>query len=514
MRLLLFVALSLSFAAGQSARVEGKLVSVTGEAVSRAEVRLALASVASDGDGKFVFEDVPPGRYTLAIEKAGFKAQEGGVALNLKAGMELKDLVVKLTPQGVITGKISDQDGDSVAGADVSVWRYDYVRGHRQLVFTMSDQTNDQGDYRITDLMPGRYYVRAAEPPEVSIRSLYGDLPGRAAREGMEGNIATYYPAALDASSASGLDVTPGVELRGIDIRLRWVKVYSVKGKMVNTSDGRPAAGCLLMLAPKDGDPYFGLTRVQPDGTFEFRGLRPETFELMANQLCGGFTAQQELTITTANIEGVEASLTANRPIPGTVTVEGGDLPRVGVGLVGPAGGAYRQVKNDGTFELPPAVGAGVFWWSVDGLPEENYVKSVHFVGRDVTRAPLDNTSGAGGALQIVLSSKAASLSGTAPKGTTVRIWPKIPDLGSHDGGVKSTPTDQEGGFKFASLAPGEYYVAAWNELESGLADSPEFLAKFNDDALLVKLEESGRATVEVRVIPPERVAAEIARLP
>lgn len=194
--------------------------------------------------------------------------------------------------------------------------------------------------------------------------------------------------------------------------------------------------------------------------------------------------------------------------------MEDGDLPRVGVGLVGPADGAYTQVKNDGTFELPPAVGAGMFRWSVDGLPEESYVKSVHFVGRDVTRAPLDNTAGAGGALQIVLSTKAASLGGTAPKGTTVRTWPKIPDLGSYDGGVKSTPTDQEGGFKFTSLAPGEYYVAAWKELESGLADSPEFLARFDGDASLVKLEESGRATVEVKVIPPERIAAEIARLP
>ncbi len=309
MRLLLFVAFSLSFAAGQSARVEGKLVSVTGEAVSIAEVRLALAIVVSDGDGKFVFADVPAGRYTLVIEKAGFKAQKGGVTLNLRAGMELKDLVVKLTPQGVIAGKISDQDGDSVAGADVSVWRYDYVRGHRQLVIAMRDQSNDQGDYRITDLMPGRYYVRAAEPPEISVRSRYGDLPGRAAREGVEGNVGTYYPSVLDASNALGLDVSPGMELRGIDIRLRRVKVYSVKGKMVNASDGRPAAGCLLLLAAKSGNPYFGLTRVQPDGTFEFRGLQPDTFELMANQLCEGFTAQQELTITAANIEGVEAFL-------------------------------------------------------------------------------------------------------------------------------------------------------------------------------------------------------------
>jgi hypothetical protein len=142
------------------------------------------------------------------------------------------------------------------------------------------------------------------------------------------------------------------------------------------------------------------------------------------------------------------------------------------------------------------------------------YVKSATFGEQDVTRTPIDNLPGEGGVLRVVLSGKAASLSGTAPKGTTVRIWPKIPNLGDMSGGMRTATPDQNGKFRFGSLRPEEYYVAAWGELEPGLAESPEFLARFNDIASLVKLEESGSATVEVKLIPGDRVAAEIARLP
>jgi hypothetical protein len=258
----------------------------------------------------------------------------------------------------------------------------------------------------------------------------------------------------------------------------------------------------------------YGNARVQPDGMFEFRNVPSGTFSLIANQICGGFTAQRVVTIATSNIDGLDVSLIQNEPIPGIVTVEEGDLPNVAVVLWGPTGGSSRQVKPDGTFELPSSGGAGRFLWSLRGLPGGIYVKSVYFSGKDVTRAPIDNTSGAGGKLQVLLSRKAARLTGTAPKGTTVRLCPKIPDLGSYGGGLKTTSTDQEGGFEFTGLAPGEYYVAAWGDLDSGLAGSTELLARFGDDASLVKLDESGQGSVEVKLISPERLAAEIARLP
>ncbi|MGH9593741.1 MAG: carboxypeptidase-like regulatory domain-containing protein, partial [Bryobacteraceae bacterium] len=225
------------------------------------------------------------------------------------------------------------------------------------------------------------------------------------------------------------------------------------------------------------------------------------------------------------NIEGLTISLSPAAPITGTVTAQEGDLqtllksktPRITLRLLPSEGLSGRptlvQVKDDGVFRFPTA-GVAKYWWSVSGVPEEVYVKSASFGEKDVTRAQLDDSTGEGGILRIVLSSQAASLSGAAPRGMTVRVWPRIPDLGDSAGGMRSVTADQDGGFRFAGLAPGEYYVAATDDIEQGLAESPEFLARFNGDALLVRLDKGEHAAVDVKLISAEKVATEIARLP
>src|SRR6185503_1926865 len=68
---------------------------------------------------------------------------------------------LKLTPQGVIIGRVYDQDGDPVENAQVQVMRYTYPRGGRQLSTVGTGSTNDLGEYRVAGLAPGRYYVSA-----------------------------------------------------------------------------------------------------------------------------------------------------------------------------------------------------------------------------------------------------------------------------------------------------------------------------------------------------------------
>src|SRR5579864_8878092 len=123
-----------SFAAAQTApladadkkkiRLEGSVLSLTGEVVRKATLRLQSSGGAQNGqaptnysessgnDGKFVFEDVAPGRYMLSAEKAGYVTQRygarsnssPGTLLTLNEGDQMKDLSIKMTPQGVVTG--------------------------------------------------------------------------------------------------------------------------------------------------------------------------------------------------------------------------------------------------------------------------------------------------------------------------------------------------------------------------------------------------------------------------
>jgi hypothetical protein len=154
------------------------------------------------------------------------------------------------------------------------------------------------------------------------------------------------------------------------------------------------------------------------------------------------------------------------------------------------------------------------------GLPQGTYLKSARFGGQDVTHSPIDTTSGSGGTLDLVLSSKAADIAGSvqnekgeALAGIMVTLWPKTPDA-SPTGGARQANTDQNGGFQFKGLAPGEYYVASWEELESGLAQSADFLSNFTSEASAINLAEGGHESRDLKPVSSDKVAVEIAKLP
>ena len=89
-----------------------------------------------------------------------------------------------------------------------------------------------------------------------------------------------------------------------------------------------------------------------------------------------------------------------------------------------------------------------------------------------------------------VLSAHAAEVSGTVrdSKGGIVSLW--------RDGFPKVTATtDQNGGFQFGNLAPGEYHLAAWNN------DVPSDLRKFENQAVAVKLGEDSDEKIDPPLI-------------
>jgi len=550
-------------------RVEGTILSLNGEAVRKATVRLQGTvsqpgqlpgnfSESTDNEGRFVFEEVPPGSYTLIAEKSGFvttrygarSTWSPGTQLNLRVGMELKNLAIKMTPQGVIAGKVLDQDGDPVATVQVQVMRYAYARGRKQLQPNGAVITNDLGEYRIGNLAPGRYYISASDRRTASIAQ---DRAGRPS-SGQEANITTYYPNGTDASNAAPVDIAAGGEMRGLDIRLLRAKVYTVRGKAAAAS-GLPGMVLVAFVRNEDGLPGplngGGITQLRPDGTFEFRNILPGTYVLQVLQATvngngpANLTGRVEVTVADANIDDLVLPLGPGPEISGTVKLEEGDLATLlkpaqnqpgiaGASAVGQpirlmlqpseTGGVAlappnAQMKDDGTFRFN-AVGTSRYQLSPLSLPQGTYLKSARFGGQDVTHGLIDTTAGTGGTLDLVLSSKAADVAGSvrndqseALAGVVVTLWPKTPDASS-TGGSRQANTDQNGGFRFQNLAPGEYFVAAWDELEPGLAQSADFLNHFTSEASALKLSEGGHENTNLKPVPADKIAVEIAKLP
>lgn len=591
---LLGLLLSASVAVAQStdvpknARLEGRVLSTTGEPIKSATLLLAgrapqpgqpatTYSQSSDNDGRFVFEALPPGTYLVVARKDGFSINTSApiAPITLSSAQVMKDLIIKLIPLGVITGRVTDQDGDPVTSAQVRALRYTYTNGHKQLANVGGGITDDQGNFRVFNLTPGLYYLNAI--PRPSILPI-GTQPVRVG-DNLE-NIITYYPSGLGPGSATSLNLLAGGELRGIDIRVRKGRVYSIRGKTVDKTHEGAAVTARVSLSSKEDSSVnmssFPQTARPSDGTFEFRNLTPGTYVLQVRPLPqpggqvnttpnGDFIGRMEVTINDSDVDGVVLPLmpASAFDITGSISVEGGDFKELAGLLRGPrndpaplsmvfglrevegmSGVLNAKITDDGIFRTPlllpsrylldftplqaffavlatPGLGHGVVK-PVPALSQGVYVKSVRFAGQDVTHAPLDFTSVREGSLQILLSAKAAMVTanardsqGNAIPSARIALWPKSPDLGSPTGGVRFIVIPEPGvGNRINGLAPGDYYLAAWDDLDINLLDNSDFLNLSARDASSVKLEEGANETVDVKLISKEKIAAAVAALP
>jgi protocatechuate 3,4-dioxygenase beta subunit len=401
----------------------------------------------------------------------------------------MRDITVKLTPQSLLYGKVVDEDGDPVIGAWVEVLHVSYAGGKRRLVETSNTTSQGDGSFVAANLTPGRYYLAA------------GVDRWDQATSARERDVVTYFPSTSDPSAAAPIEVSAGAEVRNLAIRIRKSRVYTVRGRVT------PPARVTLRLDGRG-------VAAEPDGRFEFDGVLPGAYEIQTNSSVAFYSASQEETVR------MNSPLVGRAPI----VVTDGDLDDVvvhvgpGVSVAGALkgapsaeialGGQTARVRPDGTFAFEHLL-PEVHPLEVSGLPDGSYVKSVQFAGRPVDDWKIDLSSGEGGALVIEVSPNAGEVSGVVPdsRGAVVQIWPAGGDT------ARSVKADARGEFRFKSLPPGDYLVAAFQDLDDDLAQCPPFRRAFASQAAKVKVAEKGRERAEVKLIGREAIAAEAAKL-
>lgn len=521
----------------KKASVEGSVVSSGGDPLRKVTVTLRRAdargesgaySAVSDGDGRFSIAQLPAGTYFVQLQRPGYMQMSRRMGareptMTLAAGQELKDQVFKMTAQGVISGKVTDEDGDPMQNVSVQILTSRYARGKKQIMPIQGAGSNDLGEYRIANLMPGKYYV-AAQPQmsfvQTNPNNAAGDKPDL-------GYSAAYYPNAPDMAQAVMLDVKAGAEVHGIDFRLSKSPVYRIRGKVVDTlntslDQSQPGYGLRLMkAAPGYGfGGGAGSTMLHKDGTFALMGVAPGSYLLNATRMVNGTltTGVQALEVGSSNLDNVVVTLREGQEVLGSMRLEGGD-PSMSlkdthaelemVEFV-PMNMPMNVSKDDNTFVLkniaPVRYRVNLF-----GNPKGTYLKSVRLNGQEVADGILNFSAGTGGQLEIILSAKGAELAGTVQDadgnlmaGTLVVVAPDVehrtrPEL------FRTAITGERGNFAVQGIAPGDYFVYAWRDLEDGAYMDPEVLSASESKATKVKLGESGTENVQLRVIASER---------
>jgi protocatechuate 3,4-dioxygenase beta subunit len=512
--------------------VAGKVTNaLTGEPVKRATVNLRGPTgyvTVSDASGNFIFDNVQPADYYFASADSEGYVNQGGrqpAAIKVAPQQEVKDIALQLTPLSVISGKVLNDDGEPLQGANVQTLSYQYQNGVRRLIGTGSGSTDDRGQYRIFDLMPGHYFVvatmRALTPAVAGApEHIHSTVPE-------EGYARSYHPGAAEISQASQIDVKPGAEMNGVDFKLRKVAVYHIRGTIVDAQTRQPVRANIQLQECENGAfNGFGMqtgAAVQPNGNFDMKSIVAGSYCLIVRQ--GGqrgLFARQTITVKNEDINGVVLSVSAGIEVQGSITIDGtppANLPRVFVRLEsvdGMMGSQNPEMKPDSTFTIAN-VFPGPYNVVVQGVSQQMYVKSLQYGNQDVSNGKIQ-VGEAGSALGVTLGTDPGQVSGTVQAssgGPAARFTGIVAAAGGNEDrrDLQRIFGGQDGSFRAAGLAPGDYKVFIFEGDNFQDLQNTDLRHLLEDKAASVTVHAGGNETVQVRAISVDAVTEAKGRL-
>ncbi|HYL10028.1 MAG TPA: carboxypeptidase-like regulatory domain-containing protein [Candidatus Acidoferrales bacterium] len=505
--------------------------------LNRAKVRLQAAEqrgkawiAFTDVAGKFELKNVEPGRYTLNVSRNGFVTQEygqktpsdPGALLSLGPGQSMKDLLFRMLPSAVITGRVLDEDGEPLPNVQMSALRSGYFNGQRKLAPKTFDDTNDLGEYRLFGLPPGRYFISADYRPE---RLVVHNSPVifSSEKEANEGYLPAYYPSTVDMGKATPIQVGAGEEIRSIDFVLVRTRVLKIRGKVFNAITQRPGANAFVQLTPRNNRiAWFffggGATANSPDGAFEISNVAPGSYWVRAHWSDEGknYQSQQAVDVGTADVEGINLVIAPGTSLSGHVTwdgkesLSGGEL-RAGLRPAEDMVLSVGTVKSDGSFVLNN-VSEGTYRVWVYGQSEDSYLKAAKYGSEEALDSGITvQRGGPNGTLEVVLSPNGARIEGSVTNADSLPaagVWVVlVPEAArrNQEWLFKTATTDQNGRFVLRGIPPGEYKLFSWEEVEPGAWFDLDFLKPYESKGETVRVEEGGHASVDLKLIPADK---------
>jgi hypothetical protein len=499
--------------------------SVTGQRLSRAQVSLrsttpgkGMYGATADSTGAFRFEAVEAGDYNaLATESdhafTGALFLEPGKAISVvhfTAGQSIAGAVFKVDPKATVTGHITDADGDPIAGAQVGLIREQWMRGRPEYM-AMVVATGERGEYRFA-VMSGRYFVTAGLLANGAVPTVFSEGPGKP-----EMRVARMvYPDSPSIEGATALEVRPGQQYGGIDLRLPTVVVYHVRGAV------RPWGSWIgpkaLSLTLRGGGPSYldSTLPIDKDGGFEVAGVPPGSYWLQSLPMSmAGIRVPVE--VTDRDVDGVVFTAVPPVDIMGHLHFEedgphdlskmriqvmrldsGHPLGRVEADVLG--GDGLAEPRSDGTFVFNRLAAAETALELIP--PGDYYLQSATFNRREVENGRLDLTSGVSGELDIVVGSGTGTVSGTVHDLAGSAVAVLAPATGvTGNTGVRSAAIDQNGRFQFPFVPPGRYYVWAVARYDWDHWQNMDFVTQMQERGVAVELEKKGSAQVEVPAV-------------
>jgi hypothetical protein len=482
-------------------------------------------------DGRFEFVGLKPGQYPLfvtalsyvSIEYGARRTGEPGTPITVTDGGKVH-LTVPLVRAAAISGTLTNEAGEPVAGVAVAVWRWGYTRhtGDRTLVgVSYGVATDDRGRYRIFGLLPGQYVVattgeepprsgpQSSQPPDDVIRvithadvevvrqSLVAPPPKTLLRANPT---LTFFPGVVGPSDATPVSIVSGQERTSVDFTVRTAPLARISGtvSVANAIGSNDISVLLTAKGLRRLTSSFGVVMVAgaDRGQFALVGVQPGDYVLRATGTVNKVPAYawQELTVNGRDISGVTLTLQPGVPVSGRVQFTGQPPFEVGsqirleirevddipYGRRGPAATPARDGRFSfaalapGRYLIEGGVGGQTGWWMRSAIVDRV----------DAVDVPIDVADTALTDVVVTITNAVNEISGVVHTSSGAVLT---------SGWIVVVPTDRslwrpgsrrivgvrsatDGQYVVRRLPAGEYFIAAVSEIEPGQWFNREYL--------------------------------------
>ena len=533
--------------------IRGRIVDgVTGQPIPRVRVRLAgdvnKGPVLSDADGAFAFTALPAGSFSIAADKSTYlPARHPELSRSIRfrlgsfplaAGQQLDDLTVPMFHSGAIAGRVVDAHGDPIESAQVMVMTVQRSGRPQQ---RGNGATNDLGEFRVSRLPPGRYVVRVRAQPYMNMDPVSTD-------KALPQPLPVYFPSALSPDQAQVIVVNRGETITGIDVIMAEGIPTTVSGTVI-AHDGQTFSGGNISFRSVSSIGFGGFdgggTGLRPDGTFRMR-VAPGEYTLEARAQAGKsqtlmmspesmLFGSVRVTISGETMEGVTIAIGTGATAAGHVIFEGKSPPvpptkEVRVPLYNPEGpgcegNARATIAPDWSFKAEGLVGtcaaqpeASIGGWRLKAL----MVGDENLTGQTMTFQPGQHYA----SVRLIATDRPTSVefqvadeSGQPTRDYAVIVFSTDKTKWTQFGrGIRfqSPPVVRpeqlaqmperaqadilnRSSVRMQSLAAGDYYAVAVDDMEQEDVYDPGILEKLASSAVKFSVAESGPIEVPLR---------------
>jgi len=468
--------------------------------------------------GRFEFDRIPPGKYSLVGAKRGFltgayeQHEQFSTAIVTGAEFATTQLVLRLTPMASIEEKVVDEAGDPVRQGQVTVYRENQEMGFGRIAPVNHGATNDLGTFEFAPLAPGKYYVAVSARPWYAMHPFTDSGDSSSSTPTVDRSLDVSYPTTY-SGGATESDGALAIELKGgdrseVEMHLSPVPSLHIVFRIPDDDGQHGFSPPMFARRVFDSSEFINSVEVRgvSQGAYELTGVPAGTYRVrMPNR---GSSQEARTSEIDLRNDGQELDTTRGEP-EGSLNLTIQMPQQEGI----PKGMRImlldKQNRNR-TFQEVDASGQA----TIEYLPAGKYSIGIYSPGKRYsvvrTSSEVGETAGrdvnvpAGGMLAVtaVLATGSANIEGfvkrggKAASGVMVVLIPK--ESSTREELFRRDQSDSDGSFRLGSVIPGEYKLVAIEDAWGFDWSKPGQLAHYAQHGRAVTIAEGVQTTIQL----------------